>query len=275
LDKGGLREFVDLEVSPEAWERFAQKRNAALLGCDFVTTFKDKYIWEVGKDFVMADFEGLSLHMAGVFTPKDPTYRNVILTDLTFLQEVDGKRGIANQIFVKLDNRLNADRAKAEIEAMDFPIKVHVEPAQEALDQAMDDLNDMLRYAAYVILFTALVILLCIANTISMSTYDRGQEIGVLRALGFERGRLLKLVLMESAALGVIGGLVGCTAAFLMLALGDQQLAVRGFTIPIRLRPELLAAGVGASLVVGLLGGVLPAMRASRLPIVESLRKAD
>jgi putative ABC transport system permease protein len=240
-----------------------------------VTTYKDKYIWEVGEDFVLADFKDLSLYMAGAFTPKDPAYRNVILTGRTFLQEAEDRRGIANQIFVKLADRSFAGQVKSEIEKMDFPIKIHVESAQEAMDQAMDDLNDMLVYATYVILFTSLVILVCIANTISMSTFDRTQEIGVLRALGFERPRVLKLVLFESAALGLIGGGLGCLAAFFMLAVDNQDVAVRGYTIPLQLRPELMAAGIGASLVVGLIGGLLPAYRASRLKIVDSLRKAE
>ncbi|MBU0756236.1 MAG: ABC transporter permease [Planctomycetes bacterium] len=240
-----------------------------------MTTYKDKYIWEAGKDFVMADFHNLSLYMAGVFTPKDPAYRNVILTGRTFLQEVEDRRGIANQIFVKLDDRTFADAAKTQIEGLNFPVKIHVESAQEAMDQAMDDLNDMLRYAAYVILFASLVILICIANTISMSTFDRTQEFGILRALGFERPRVMKLVLLESVFLGLMGGALGCVAAFLMLSLGHQDLAVRGFTIPLKLRPELLGAGIGVSLLVGLLGGLLPAIRASRMRIVESLRKAD
>lgn len=223
----------------------------------------------------MADFQDLSLHMAGVFTPKDPTYRNVILTDKTFLQEVDGKRGIANQIFVKLDNRLNADAAMAGIEAIDFPVKIHVEPAQEALDQAIDDLNDMLRYASYVILFTSFVILICIANTISMSTQDRAQEIGILRSMGFERYRILGLILAESITLGLIGGTLGCLSAYLMLTLGNQQFSMRGFTVPLQIRPVLLLVGIVSSLLVGFAGGLLPAIRASRVPIVVSLRKAD
>jgi putative ABC transport system permease protein len=229
----------------------------------------------VGKEFVMADFDDLSLYMAGVFKPKDPAYKNVILTGRVFLQEVEDRRGMANQIFVKLKDRKLADQSESAIEAIDFPVEIHVEAGQEALDQAMDDMNDMLRYASYVILFTSLVILICIANTISMSTYDRSQEIGVLRSLGFERSRVLKIILFESAALGVIGGALGCVVAYLVLTFGNQSFSMRGFTIPLEMRPELLVLGLGASLVVGIVGGILPSIRASRLKIVESLRKAE
>lgn len=240
-----------------------------------MTTFRDKYIWEVGKEFVMADFEGMSLYMAGTFTPKDPTYRNVILSGRVFLQEVEEKRGVANQIFIKLDNRLHAKEAMGTLENMSFPVKIHAEPAKEAQDQAMDDLNDMLRYAIWVILFTSLVILVCIANTISMATYDRVQEIGILRSLGFERFRILWLILGESAVLGFIGGAVGCVAAYMVLEFGNQQFNVRGMTIPLQLRPALLSVGIGMSIVIGIVGGIIPAFRASRTKIVEALRKAE
>jgi len=262
-------------VSPETWKKFVSKRNAALLGCDFVTAFRDKYVWEEGKEFVMADFEGMSLYMAGVFTPKDPSYRNVILTGRVFLQEVEDRRGVANQVFIEIDNRQNAGKTMSAIEAMDFPVKIHVEPAKEAMDQAMDDLNDMLGYASWVILFTGLVILVCIANTISMSTYDRLQEIGILRSIGFERSRVFRIILTESTMLGLMGGAVGCLAAYLLLSLGNQQFCMRGITIPLRMRHELFAVGLGMSVVVGLAGGILPAFKASRATIVASLRKAE
>lgn len=261
---------------PGAWETFLSRKNAALLGCDFVTTFKDRYIWEVGKDFVMADFDNLSLHMAGVFTPRDPTYKSVILTDRIFLQEVEERRGMANQVFVKLDDREHAKAAISAINGMkDYPKDIRAEPAQMALDQAIDDLNDMLRYAGYVILFTSLVILLCIANTISMSVRDRIQEIGTLRSIGFGKPRVMNLVMAESVLLSLLGGTLGCLAAFIAVNVTDQSFAMRGYTIPIAVRPILLGTGIGASLIVGLVGGLLPAYGASRLDIVESLKRAD
>jgi len=280
IDKDSLREFIEIEVDPKAWELFKTKRNAALLGCDFVNnyrddTYKDRYSWKVGEDFVMADFQGMSLYMAGVFTPRDPAYRNIILTDRIFLQEIDDLRGVANQVLIRIDNRLEAENVMREIEELSFPVDVHVEPAQEAKDQAIKDFNDVLTYASYVILFASLVILICIANTISMSTYDRAQEIGVLRSLGFERSRILKLILMESGMIGLIGGVMGCIAAYLILHFGNQSFAAMGVTVPLKLRPELLGVGIGASLLVGLIGGIMPAIKASRMKIVESLRKAD
>ena len=266
---------MDCEVSPEAWEGFVAKRNGALLGCDIVTKYQEQYSWRENEEFAIADFDGLTLFMAGVFTPRDPSYRNVILADREYLQDVAEERGVAHQLFVKIEDRDFASAAIAEIAALDFPVEIQVEPAQVALDRAVDDLNDMLRYAGFVVAFTVLVILLCIANTISMSTYDRAQEIGILRSLGFERSRVLRIVLGESTVLSLLGGFLGCGAAYTILTLSQQQLIMRGYTIPLVIRSEVLAVAIASSVIVGLTGGFIPAFKASRIDIVKSLRNVE
>jgi len=267
--------MIEFDLEPGVWEKFCSKRNGALLGIDIVTKYSDQYVWKEDGEFAMADFEGLSLFMAGTFTPRDPAYRNVILADRVFLQDVDGSRGVSHQIFVKIEDRDGAEGICTAIDNLDFPIKTHTEPAQVALDQALDDLNDMLKYAGYVIVFSALVIFLCIANTISMSTYDRTQEIGILRAMGFEQPRVLRLVLAESVLLSLLGGALGCVAAFLIITFSNQELALRGVSIPIVMRPVILGLGIVASLIVGFAGGLIPAFNASRLNIVRSLRNVE
>ena len=263
------------EIAPEVWEEFVSRRNGALLGCDFVTTFKDKYIWEVGKEYIMADFMENSLYMAGTFTPKDPSLRNVIIAHRDYLQEIDGKQGQSSQIFVLMEDREYMKEAINGIEALDFPVAIRVESAQEAMDQAIVDLNDMLWLASYVILITSLVILIGIANTISMSTYDRSHELGVLRSIGFDKWGVLRLVMFEAGLLGLLGGALGCLVAFLVLHFGAQKILVMTVEVPIEMRPMVLGVGVGISLLVGLLGGLLPALRASRLKIVDSMRRAE
>lgn len=251
------------------------KRNAALLGCDFVTTFSGKYVWEVGKEFGMADFHGLSLFMAGSFTPRDPSYRNVILTDRVFLQEIDSKRGVANHILAKIDHQAHLFDVIAQIEAIPFPVKVRAASAQMALDKAVEDLDDMLEYAKFVIIFMSIIMLLCVGNAISMSTHDRTQEMGTLRSIGFERPHIISLILWESVLLSLLGGLLGCGAAYLILHFAGHQLAASGVTIAISMRPGIALLGLAASLCIGFMGGILPAVRTSRLNIVKALKRME
>jgi ABC-type antimicrobial peptide transport system permease subunit len=69
--------------------------------------------------------------------------------------------------------------------------------------------------------------------------------------------------------------LLGCLGAFALLALTNQQISFRGFTILLEMRWVLVAAGVGASLLLGLAGGIVPAFRVSRMPIVLALTREE
>lgn len=111
--------------------------------------------------------------------------------------------------------------------------------------------------------------------TMYAAVANRTAEIGTLRALGFQRGAILSTFLMEALLLGAIGGCMGLFfASFMQLitisTLNFQTFAELAFRFT--LTPGIVARSLGFSLIMGLLGGVLPAVRASRMNIVESLR---
>jgi ABC-type antimicrobial peptide transport system permease subunit len=111
--------------------------------------------------------------------------------------------------------------------------------------------------------------------TMYAAVANRTAEIGTLRALGFQRRAVLGAFLMESLLLGAIGGCMGLFfASFMQLitisTLNFQTFAELAFRFT--LTPGIIARSLGFSLIMGLVGGVLPAVRASRMNIVESLR---
>jgi len=113
--------------------------------------------------------------------------------------------------------------------------------------------------------------------TMYASVASRTGEIGTLRALGFSRGSILAAFLLESLLLGLLGGVVGLLAASLMQALtvsttNFQTFAVLAFSFT--LTPKIVAMSLAFSLVMGFVGGFLPAARAARLKIVDALRAA-
>ncbi|MHC5032037.1 MAG: ABC transporter permease [Planctomycetota bacterium] len=277
IDKGRLREFLDLEVAPEVWDEFVARRNGALLGIDIANDedINDRYVWKKGSEFVMADFGDLSLYMAGTFTPSDPTLRSVILVGDIILQESDGQVGIANQLIVSVRHHDDGQRVAAAIDALDAPVKLHAETMQAAFDQAVEDLDEMLRYAGHVILVVGLVIFVGLANTTSMSVRDRRREVGVLRALGFTRRRITALIAGESLLLALFGGLIGCVAAWGALRAASVSVSVGSYAFPVTVAVSLVLAAVAAAALVGVAGGLPAGIGASRRPIVESLRSAD
>jgi len=277
IEKERLREFIELEVAADAWKEFLARRNGALLGVDIANDgdISSRYVWTKGSEFVMADFGDLSLYMAGTFVPKDPTLRSVILTDAVFLQEVDDRRGIANQIVVSVRHHDVGERVAADIAALDAPVKLHAETMQAAFDQAVADLDEMLRYAGHVILAVGIVIFVGLANATSMSVRDRRREVGVLRALGFTRRKIAGLIAGESLLLALLGGALGCVAAWAVLRVSSVTVSVGSYAFPVTVALALVAVAVAASALVGLAGGLPAGIGASRRPIVDSLRSVD
>jgi putative ABC transport system permease protein len=113
--------------------------------------------------------------------------------------------------------------------------------------------------------------------TMYTAVATRAREIATLRALGFNTISVLVSVLAESLALGAIGGVIGGVAAY--VGFNGYQTSTMNFqtftqvAFAFRVTPELLAVGLSYALAIGLVGGLLPALRAARLPISSALRE--
>jgi putative ABC transport system permease protein len=113
--------------------------------------------------------------------------------------------------------------------------------------------------------------------TMYTAVAKRSREIATLRALGFNAGSVIFSVLSESLAIGVIGGVIGGAAAY--LAFNGYQTSTMNFqtfsqvAFAFRVTPALLGTGLVYALIMGLIGGILPAVRAARLPIAQALRE--
>ncbi len=108
-------------------------------------------------------------------------------------------------------------------------------------------------------------------NTMLMSVFERTREIGVLRALGWRRRRVLWLILGEALALGVGGGVLGMVLGFALIEMANQTPAVASM-LQASVTPSLLGQAMGTALALGAIGGLYPAWRASKLEPVEAMR---
>ena len=111
--------------------------------------------------------------------------------------------------------------------------------------------------------------------TMYAAVSNRTGEIGTLRALGFQRGSILAAFLMESLLLGFIGGCLGLFFASFMQLFTVSTMNFQTFSelaFSFTLTADIVWKALGFSLLMGLLGGVLPAVRASRMEIVDALR---
>jgi putative ABC transport system permease protein len=114
-------------------------------------------------------------------------------------------------------------------------------------------------------------------NTMYNSVSTRTREIATLRALGFGSGAVIVAVMLESLAIALIGGALGAAVAY--LAFNGFHTATVNWqtfsqvTFAFDVTPQLLILGIIWATVIGLLGGLLPALRAARLPIAAALRE--
>ena len=140
-----------------------------------------------------------------------------------------------------------------------------------------DQMNqaNAIQYIGYIIAgFLIFGAMFAAANTMYAAVASRAREIGTLRALGFPRGSILMSFLFEAIVLCLLGGFVGCLATLPFNGLSTGTInQFSEITFSFRFGPRVLAQGVLLALVMGLLGGILPAIRAVRLNIISALRE--
>ena len=113
------------------------------------------------------------------------------------------------------------------------------------------------------------------AITMQSAVNNRISEIGTLRALGFHRRSILGAFLMESIFLSIVGSIIGLLMAFMMI---DLEFSTTNFTsfselaFRFSLSKTIIIQSFIFSLIMGILGGMIPAIKASRIKIVDSLR---
>jgi putative ABC transport system permease protein len=107
-------------------------------------------------------------------------------------------------------------------------------------------------------------------NTMYSAVDARKREIATLRALGFGGTAVVISVMVESLILSVPGALLGGAAAWLLF--NNHQISMAGLSFAMDVTPDLVVLGVIWALVIGLIGGLTPAIRAARLPVAQALR---
>lgn len=152
----------------------------------------------------------------------------------------------------------------------------------QAIDETTYYENQMtasiaIKFVGFVIAgFLTMGTMFAAANTMYAAVASRSREIGALRAIGFSRRSILTSFLLESALMCLVGGALGCLATLPLngLSIGTLNWATFSeITFDFRFGLPVILRGLAMALTMGLLGGLFPAIRAVRLPIVEALRQ--
>jgi ABC-type lipoprotein release transport system permease subunit len=187
------------------------------------------------------------------------------------LREVQTLVGKPHQVQfygVKLRDPAQAEAMRDDLQAA-FP-EVDFSLTAEAVE-SMSDMQVFREMVAQISFLAVFIGGVGMLNTMLMSVLERTREIGVLRALGWRRARVLRMILLESLLLGVVGGVGGI---FMGLGLGGLLRLVPGTygSIALTYAPQLFVQAVVVAMFAGVVGGLYPAWRATRMRPVEALR---
>ena len=250
----------------------AWKRDRA--GCVVDVALAKKHNWKIGDHIILQGTifpTNLDLTLRGIYTI-DPPSSNLYFHTKYLEESVDWFKDTAGFYFTRVDTAEHMPEAAHAIDDMFHATPV---PTKSESEQAfkLDFINTLGSVKVFILTICGAVLfttLLVCANTMAMSIRERTREVAVLRTLGFTRGRILKLLLGESVAIALIGGLLGILLATGAVLLMAQP--VIGLPVSMKMTTNTALFVMLVAALVGVISGVIPSYRASNLGIVDALR---
>ncbi|MDC7786288.1 ABC transporter permease [Rhodoplanes sp. TEM] len=239
----------------------------------------------VGKS-LLREFQGFELGqtvkfgtgrwtVVGVFEADGSVFESEIWADLPVVQSLFNRPNT----FQILRARLTGPEALAQLKAYndgDPRLKLDVKSEQEYFSEQSSQTSDLIQKLGWPLAIAmAFGALAGALNTMYSSVASRSVEIATLRAIGFGGFPAFVGTLVESLLLAGVGGVIGAVATWLIFDGFSAATLGASFTqivFSFRLTPALIGQGVALALIVGLIGGLLPAIRAARMPIVQGLQ---
>jgi len=268
-------EFKVDDAQKRAW---IEDRQGVLVG----STTAKRYGWKVGDRIpVQATFwrkkdggKVWEFNIRGIYTGGTGTDTTQFLFHYDYFDEARQLgQGIVGWYIVKIgDTTKTAEIGKA-IDALFANSPAETKTVTEkALAQGFADqvgnIGAIIQWILAAVFFT---LLLVTANTIAQSVRERTSELAVLKTIGFSDGRTLALVLAESGLLAILGGGAGLILGWMAISAGDPT---HGFLPFFYFPTKDIVLGVVIVLALGFVAGIVPALSAMRLSIVDALRRA-
>jgi putative ABC transport system permease protein len=213
--------------------------------------------------------------VVGVFEDGGSSYESEVWADLDNVRTTFGREGLVSSVRVRLEAPSKFDGFKAAIE-QNRQLGFEAMREGDYYDKQSSGLSDFIKWLGIVIaFFFGIGAIIGAMITMFAAVAHRQREIGTLRALGFSRRSIIGSFLLESLILAIVGGGIGALAS---LALGFVKLSMMNWQsfaeIVIAFEPDGESLGIAIIVagVMGLVGGLFPAVRAARMSPVEAMR---
>jgi putative ABC transport system permease protein len=262
--------WPDWGISPEQFEQFKKIRTAALVGEETMKRFHLHLGQQIQLRGTLYPFN-VTLQIVGTISGKAPP--NFLLFRRDYLEEAAGRPGIVDNMWIKVDKPENVPQVIATIDEGFANSSAETLSESEAafIGNFLDQYRMFFRMAELLGFIVVVTIGLVAANTAAMSIRERRGEIAVMRSMGFPSRTILSLLLAESLIIGLIGGVIGCGSAYVLLKVFSVG-NVGGPLGTIRMPPAVLVETLIVAALIGLFSAMVPASSAARRNIVDALR---
>ena len=259
-----------LDIIAGSIDEWTRRSDAALVGESLAIRRDTK----VGDRFTAG---GVTVYVAGIVRSDEPQDQNVAYTHLAFIQESSmrgGTNGVVTQFNVKIDDPARLEDVGAAIDA-EFaddqePTSTYAEKAFVA--RAASDVLDIVSFAAWLGWGALAAVFALVANAIILAVQDRVRDHAVLQTLGYSGTLIGQLIVVEGMVIGLCGGVVGAAVAFWFVSRGRFSMSMEGLNVEIASDPMIILTGLGMSVGLGVLAGLVPAWQASRREIASCFR---
>ncbi len=255
-----------------AGRRFETGKNEIIVGAGAARAFGGL---DVGKQIKM----GQNLWtVVGIFSAKGGIAESEIWSDAAVLQPAYHREDGFQSVYVRLTDPSAFQEFKDALTS-NPKLEVKVQRQSEFYEEQSTMVTQFITtIGVFIASLMALGALFGALNTMYSAVADRTREISTLRALGFGSAPVIFSVLAESVLLSILGGMLGAGAAYFLFN-GYQASTINWqtfsqVTFAFRVSPALLGQSIVFATLIGLLGGLFPAIRAARLPIANGLRES-
>lgn len=266
--------YPEFKLPDEQWQNFLKDRQGAIAGASTAKRFG----WKVGDripikgTFLPGVYE---FNLDGIYEgtrQADDETQFWFQWDLFEEKVPDRFKGNVGWYTVRVENPDNAERVAKAIDAefanSPYETRTDTEKAFAAgWVKQFGNIQFLILTIGAVVFFT---LLLVTGNTMAIAVRERTGELAVLKAVGYSDMFVLVLVLMESLVIAGVGGSLGLLLAKGLTLLGDPT---HGLLPYFYLPTRAMVAGLGMALLVGIISGILPAIGAMRLRVVNALRR--
>ena len=222
------------------------------------------------------EFRNSEWTVVGVFEDGGSAHESEIWVDLAFAQSAFRRGGTVSSLRLRVDSPASMEALQARVED-DKQLDLKLVPEEEYLAAQASGLATTIELFGTVVAYIMAVgAVFAALNTMYSAVVSRTVEIATLRALGFGGLPVVVSVMIEAVALALVGGLLGAAIAwfgfngYTVSTLNNASFSQIAFDFAVT--PELMTNGLIWALVLGIIGGLFPAVRAARLPITTALR---